>query len=41
MDCPVCGKRMFTWKEEVWGRMEIMSECNNPNCGEEDDESED
>jgi hypothetical protein len=32
---------MSTWKEEVWGKTEIMSECNNPKCGEEDESEDD
>ena len=40
MDCPVCGKRMFSWMDEAWGRLERQYECNNPNCGEESEDEE-
>jgi hypothetical protein len=40
MDCEVCGKRMSSWNEESWGRVERVYECNNPNCGEESGEDE-
>jgi hypothetical protein len=42
--CEVCGKAMTktVWTDEAWGRPYTTIEwsCENPNCGEEEDEEE-
>ena len=40
MNCEVCGKRMNSWLDEAWGRVERVYECNNPKCGDEEEDDE-